>query len=406
MTLREELLQVYKSTVTSTDVASRVHDALPARPPRALSASVIAMGKAAPAMAAGALQRWSPYIEKLLIVTADGVPCGLTDPRIELLRAPHPLPDARSVFAASRALDVAREAPGLVLALVSGGTSSLVAAPIDGITLEEKREIITQMMGSAASIQEINTVRRHISKVKGGGLTRAAAPTHTLAYVLSDVIGGAPQDVGSGPTVPDPTTTAEARAILLRHARRFRSIPMKETLKPGDPEASLQKVRTILAPEDLARIAAELLMNAGYGVRVLPPVSIEVQRMASEYRALAHQLAHGEAVVRAAEPLVAMGGIKPGRGGRAVHLAAVLAHTLPAGVAFLCGASDGVDGGSGTAGAIVDAEFCATIDEATCDDAIRRFDTARLHEEAGTALRGGPTGLNLADLHVVVRSKT
>ncbi len=405
MNLREQLFQIFQATVTSTDVATRVHDVLPARPPRALSASIIAMGKAAPAMAAGALERWGPYIDKALIVTADGVPCGLTDPRIELLRAPHPLPDARSVAAAIRAIDVAREAPGLVLALVSGGASSLVAVPIDGISLEEKREIITGMMGSGATIQELNTVRRHISKVKGGGLTRAAAPTHTLAYLVSDVIDGAPEDVGSGPTVPDPTTAAQARAILLHHARRFRRVPMKETLKPGDPEASLQKVRTILAPEDLARIAADLLMKHGYGVRTLRAASVEVQRMASEYRALAHGLTPGEAVVRAAEPLVAMGGVKPGRGGRAGHLAAILAHTLPADVAFLSGASDGVDGASGTAGAIVDAEFCAKIDEGTCDDAIRRFDTARLHEEAATALPGGPTGLNLADLHVLVRAR-
>jgi glycerate 2-kinase len=403
--LRELLFQIFQATVTSTDVATRVHDALPPRPPRALSASIIAMGKAAPAMVAGALERWGPFVEKVLIVTADGVPCGLTDPRIELLRAPHPLPDKRSIAAAVRAIDVAREAQGLVLALVSGGASSLVAAPIDGISLEEKREIITGMMGSAATIQELNTVRRHISKVKGGGLTRAAAPTHTLAYIVSDVIGGAPEDVGSGPTVPDPTTAAQARAILLHHARRFRRVPMKETLKPGDPEASLQKVRTILAPDDLARIAAELLMKHGYGVRVLPPVSAEVQRMASEYRELAHGLTPGAAVVRAAEPLVAMGGVKPGRGGRAGHLAAVLAHTLPADVAFLCGASDGVDGASGTAGAIVDADFCAMIDEARCDEAIRRFDTAALHEEAGTALPGGPTGLNLADLHVLARAR-
>ncbi len=405
MSLRDLLFQIFQATVTSTDVATRVHDVLPARPPRALSASIIALGKAAPAMAAGALERWSPYIDKVLVVTADGVPCGLSDPRVELLRAPHPLPDMRSVAAAVRAIDVAREAPGLVLALISGGTSSLVAVPIDGITLEEKRDIITAMMGSGATIQELNTVRRHISKLKGGGLTRAAAPTHTLAYLVSDVIGGAPHDVGSGPTVPDPTTASEARAILLHHARRFRGIPMKETLKPGDPEASLQKVRTILAPDDLARIAAELLMKHGYGVRTLPPQSLEVQRMASEYRAIAHKLDRGEAVVRAAEPLVAMGGIKPGRGGRACHLAAVLAHTLPAGVSFLCGASDGVDGGSSTAGAVVDAEFCTAIDEAKCDEAVRRFDTAALHLEAKSALPGGPTGLNLADLHVLIREK-
>ncbi len=405
MSLREELLKVYQATVTSTDVATRVHDVLPARPPRALSATVIAIGKAAPAMAAGALERWGPYVDRVLVITADGVPCGLRDPRVEVVRAPHPLPDLRSLAAGVRALDVAREAPGLVLALVSGGTSSLVAVPIDGITLEEKREIAAAMMASGASIQELNAVRRHISKIKGGGLTRAAAPTHTLAYLVSDVIGGAPEDVGSGPTVPDPTTASEARAILLHHARRFRRVPMKETLKPGDPEASLQKVRTILSPDDLAKIAADTLMKLGFGVRTLPPLSAEVKGMASQYRALAHELQPGEAVVRAAEPLVAMGGVKPGRGGRGGHLAAILAHALPAGVAFLSGGSDGVDGASGAAGAIVDADFCAKVSEARCDEASRRFDTAVLHEEAGSAVAGGPTGLNLCDLHVLARAR-
>ncbi len=405
MRLREELVQVYRAALTSLDLGARVFDALPPRPPRAFSASVVAVGKAAPAMAAGALERWSPFLERVLVIAPDGVECKMTDPRVEVLRAPHPLPDARSIQAAVRAVDVARDARGLVLALVSGGASSLLCSPCEGLSLDEKREVIATLLSSGASIREINMVRRHISRLKGGGLTCAAAPTHTLAFLASDVIGGAACDVGSGPTVPDPTTCADARAVLLHRARRFRSLPMRETLKPGDPEASLQKVRTIASPDDLARAAAERLKAEGFSVRLFEAATFDVATMASEYRALASELGTGEAVVRAAEPLLDMGATKPGRGGRAGHLATALAHTLPDDVAFLAGASDGVDGTSDAAGAVIDADFCSEIDETRCDEALRHFDTACLHEDAGTALPGGHTGLNLCDLHILARAK-
>jgi glycerate 2-kinase len=225
-----------------------------------------------------------------------------------------------------------------------------------------------------------------------------------LAFLVSDVIGGGPHDVGSGPTTADPTTAAEARAILLHRARRFRRLPMRETLKPGDPEASLQKVRTVLSPEDLARAVAERLAEIGLVVTVAPASATDIVAMASDCRALAHRLEPGHAVVRAAEPGVAINVPKPGRGGRCTHLATLLAHTLPPGVTFLAGASDGVDGPSGTAGALVDAEFARAVDEQRCDEALRHFDTACLHEDAGTALPGGPTGLNLADVQILARA--
>jgi hydroxypyruvate reductase len=404
MSLRELLVEAYSSGTKSIDVASRLHDALPARPLRALSVSVLAVGKAAPAMAQGALERWGPYLERLLVVAPDDVPFTLTDPRAELIRAAHPLPDERSVLAAERAIELARGAQGLLTALVSGGASSLLCLPCEGLTLADKREVIAALLASSATIREVNTVRRHLSRIKGGGLTRAAAPTHTLAFLVSDVIGGGAHDVGSGPTVPDPTTAAEARAILLHHARRFRRVQMRETLKPGDPEASLQKVRTVLSPDDLARAVAERLVLAGFTVRLLEASTADVESMASEYRELADELAPKHAIVRAAEPSLAVDVSRPGRGGRCTHLATLLAHTLPRDVAFLAGASDGVDGASGTAGAVVDREFAATIDEQRCDEALRHFDTACLHEDAGTALKGGPTGINLADVHVLARA--
>lgn len=403
MTLRRQLLDTYHAAIACIDLPMRVHDALPPRPPRALSATVIAMGKAAPSMAAGALERWGPYIDHALVIAPDHVPHGIDDPRVELIRSAHPLPDARSVDAAARALEWARAAQGLVLVLVSGGASSLVCAPCEGLSLEDKREVISALLTSGASISELNTVRRHLSRIKGGGLTRAAAPTHTLAYVASDVIGGAPYDVGSGPTVPDPTTAADARAVLLHRARRFRRLPMRETLKPGDPEASLQKVRTIVSPDDLAKAAADDLAKQGYTTRVLEPATRDVEQMAAEYRRLATELAPGEAAVRAAEPLVHVTHAKPGRGGRSTHLAVLLAHALPADVAFLAGASDGVDGPSGLAGAVVDAEFAEAIDEARCREALEHFDTAPLPEMAKTSIPQAPTGVNLADLHVLVR---
>jgi glycerate 2-kinase len=401
--LRALLVDVSRAALRSIDLEARVHDALPPRPPRALSASLIAIGKAAPTMAAGALARWSPYLERVVIIVPEEVPCPIEDARLELVRAAHPLPDARSLDAAERAIDLARGAQGLVLVLVSGGASSLVCAPCEGVTFDEKREAVAALLASGASISEVNTVRRHLSRIKGGGLTRAAAPVHTLAIAASDVIGGGPHDIGSGPTVPDPTTADEARAVLLRHARRFRRIPMRETLKPGDPEASLQKMRVVLSPDELARAAAEQLAARGFAVRVLDPLSRAVADMAAEYRALARVLAPGDAVVRAAEPLVSIHAPRPGRGGRSTHLATMLAHALPADIAFLAAASDGVDGASGTAGAIVDAEFCGATGEGRCREALEAFDTAPLHEEAGTALPAGPTGLNLADCHVLAR---
>ncbi len=398
-------MQCFTQALEAVGLEERVRDALPAKPPHRMRATVIAIGKAAPSMAAGALAKWADFIDRALVIAPDDTPCNLRAPEIELIRASHPLPDERSIVAAERAMALARGARGLVLVLISGGASSLVCAPCEGVSLEEKRDVVSALLISGARIDQINSVRRHLSKIKGGGLVRAAAPSHVLTLLASDVIGASYYDVGSGPTIPDPTTVEEARAVLLQHARKFRGIQLKETLKPGEPEASLQRARLVASPEDLARSLAIEIGAHGYTTDVIVPAHTTVEQMADEYRVLAAGLGPGGAVVRAAEPIVHVTSLTPGRGGRSGHLAALLAQTLPEGVTFMAAASDGIDGDSASAGAIVDARAWSTIDRLRVARAIAAFDTAPLHAEAKTAIPSSPTGANLADVHVLIRKK-
>jgi hydroxypyruvate reductase len=406
--LTARLASVLRRALGKIDLAARVRDALPEFPREADSVALIAIGKAAPAMAAGVLARWSAYVEETLIIAPDGTPCALDGPRVEIMRAGHPLPDARSVAAGQRALAIAAmPRRKLLLVMVSGGASSLAMVPSRDVSLDDLREVSRTLLAAGAPIAEVNTVRRHLSKLHGGGLTRIAAPGRTLALLASDVIHGGVHDIGSGPTTPDPTTAEDARAVLLRHARKFRALPLRETLKFGDPAAPLQRSRTIVGPNDLALAVQQELTLQGYSARILPPSIEEVGSLAAEYATEAAQLPEGHALVRVAEPQLPLPAPPAtfGRGGRAGHLAAAVARFLPEGVAFLAAASDGTDGTSGAGGAVVDARFVTRIGAARIDRALARFDSASLHEEAATVLAGPSTGLNLADVHVLVRER-
>jgi glycerate 2-kinase len=394
--LREAILQL--------DVAARVRHALPRHPRDGDRVTLIAIGKAAPAMAAGALARWSSFIERGLVIAPDGSPCAIDDARIEILRAAHPIPDERSVIAGERVLDLAKnQRRSVILALISGGASSLVCVPSAGVTLEDKRKLASTLLLSGASIREVNTVRRHLSRIKGGGLALAAAPSRTTALLVSDVIDGGSHDIGSGPPVPDPTTVDDARALLLRHAPRQRALPLRETLKPGDPGAPLQRSRIIASPPDLAVVMAQELARAGWTTRVAKPSSADTSTLAEEYAKSAAALQPGEAIVRVAEPSVRILSTHAGRGGRSVHLASIVARSLPKDVVFFAAASDGVDGTSGAAGAIVDSTFIERVGASRYAEAIAEFDTATLHEIAGTSFPAAPSGINLTDIHVLAR---
>jgi glycerate 2-kinase len=403
--LREAVVGSLVGALARMDVAARVRDALPAAPPARARVRIIAAGKAAPRMAWGALQRWPYRIERVLLVVPDGLDVGINDARVEVMRAPHPIPDPRSVSAAEHALSLAAgHARDLVLALVSGGASAILCAPAAGLSLCEKQEATVALLRSGATIQEVNVVRRHLSRIKGGGLTRAAYPGRVLALIASDVIDGGLSDIGSGPTTVDGSTVEDARRVLARFAPTLAQLPLHETLKQDDAPARRQRAHLIAKPEDLAFLAADALLEEGLAAHVVPSSVADMTVLADEYAEAARALRPGEAMVRAAEPSLPLPlASRVGRGGRAGHLAALVARRLPPHVVFLCGATDGVDGSSGAAGAAVDAGFVAQFAQARYDRALADFDTAALHEEAKTALLLGPTGLNFADLHILAR---
>ncbi|WP_437300013.1 DUF4147 domain-containing protein [Sorangium sp. So ce426] len=378
---------------------------------------VIAAGKAAPGMAQGALRRWGDRIAGGLVITvaapalaARGETASLADPEeaalcpLRVMRAAHPIPDARSVDAAEAALAIAAALgpEDLLIALLSGGASALLAAPPPGVSLADKQAVVAELLEAGAPIQDVNLVRRHLSRIKGGRLA-AAAPARVLTLLMSDVVGGLPHDVGSGPTVPDPTRVDEALAALDRWAPRFARLApaFSESLKPAD--ARRLEARVLADPDELAeRVAAALADRAGLRATAAPAEDGDARAIVERRLALARTLAPGEAAVIPCEPTLALSAHR-GAGGRAGWIALAALRGLPPDVALLCAASDGVDGSSGAAGAAVARAAAAAMDERTIDSALARFDDAVVHRALGTRVETGPTGHNLTDLHIVAR---
>ncbi len=303
-----------------------------------------------------------------LIVTRYGhaVPCR----HIEIVEASHPVPDEAGRRAAARILDMVRGlgAEDLVLCLISGGGSALLSLPAPGLTLEEKQAVNRALLKSGATIGEMNCVRKHLSAIKGGRLAVAAAPARLLTLMISDVPGDDPSVIASGPTVADPTSFADAAAILekyripaspavLDHLRRGED----ETPKPGDARLARAESRIIARPQEALEAAARVAREAGYAPLILGDA------LEGEARALALVLAgitrqcvrHGQPV---APPAVLLSGGETtvtvrgkGRGGRNAEFLLALAVALDGlpGVHALAGDTDGVDGTEDNAGAII-----------------------------------------------------
>ncbi len=398
--LRAALTASLDEALAALDPARLVSAALPPLPPRRARVIVVAAGKGAPAMAAGAFARWPDRIERALVVTVAPAPPWIGDGAVDLRIAAHPLPDARSVAAAEEACRLAASLGhgDLLLALISGGASALLAQPPEGLALAEKQALVASLLERGVPIAAVNLVRRHLSRVKGGRLARAAHGARVLTLVMSDVVGGEAHDVGSGPTVPDPTTLAAARAVL-----RDVGIPepagMSESVKPGEVRARAQ---LLADPRALAGTVAEALRRRGLDASVDEPDEGDARAVAHRRAARAAALVPGEAAVIACEPTLLLPAVR-GRGGRAGWVALAAMGQLPGDVALLCAASDGVDGSSGSAGALVTRSDAERAGVRLVEAALRSFDDASVHQALGTALPGGPTGHNLTDVHVVAR---
>jgi hydroxypyruvate reductase len=386
--LAGKLRRAFGDVVRDFDLQGRVRAALGDRSrPR-----ILAVGKCASRMLAGA---WDDSVRSALLVVPDGTELVYVPPRAEVVFSDHPEPTARSEAAARRALELAAKGP--LVALVSGGTSALLSQPAPGLSRKDKAKIVRALSDAGRSVREINLVRRHLSTIKGGGLARRAGGD-VLTLVASDIIDGAAYEVGSGPTLPDPTTLEEARALLAAHGL---DAPLVETLKMGEIRDRSIEGLVVAEPADLARAIIARLETEGLEVHAMPPSVDDVVELSKAYIGLASTLTRGQALVRAAEPVLRLPDAR-GRGGRSTHLAALVASGLPDDVVFLAGASDGVDGTSGTAGALVTK---AALKDYDVRGALARFDTSLLHQTAGTALISkGPSGLNLADVHVLARA--
>ena len=400
--LRAALAAALGEALAALDPARLVREALPPLLPRRARVVVIAAGKGAAAMAAGAFQRWPDRIEQALVVTVAPAPAptSIGARGVDVRAAAHPVPDERSVAAAAEARRLASSlGPGdLLLALISGGASALLAEPPEGLSLGEKQALVATLLERGMPIGAVNLVRRHLSRVKGGRLALAAGGARVLTLLMSDVVGGEAHDVGSGPTVPDPTTLAAAREVLAA-AGIPEPVGLSESVKPGEVRA---RVHTLADPRALASAVAEALRRRGLHPTVDEPDQGDARAVSLRRATRAAALAPGEAAVIASEPTLRLPAVR-GRGGRAGWVALAAMGHLPPDVALLCAASDGIDGSSGSGGALVTRADADRAGARLIEVALASFDDASVHQALGTSLPGGATGHNLTDVHVLAR---
>jgi glycerate 2-kinase len=343
---------------------------------------------------------------------------------VDVFAGGHPLPDAAGEAATGRLLAAVRAAgpDTLVLVVLSGGGSALLVAPAEGVTLADKIALTRALLASGADIGALNAVRKHCSRVKGGGLARLAgraAAIWTLA--LSDVAGDDPAIIASGPTVADPSTFEEAEAALLRYLApgeipagvreriaRGSEGQVPETVKPGDPVLARSRYVVVGANVDAVSAAAEVARSRGYATDVLGAA------LAGDAAEAGRLIAARLRAAPSATPVAIVGGgettvraIPGGRGGRAQHLALAAAIALAGEPAVLLAAgTDGVDGPTDAAGACVDGGTVGRARARGLDPgaALVATDSHPLLDATGDLLRTGPTGTNVADLVVALRA--
>ena len=421
---RQFLESLFEAAVAAAHPASSLPPHLPAPPPRGRLV-VLAAGKAAGSMSEVAerhyldAHRLSHHRIAGIAVTRHGY--GRPTRIVPVIEAGHPVPDAAGLSATGQALDLADRTghDDLVLVLLSGGASANWIAPAPGVTLEEKQAVTRALLRSGASIGEINTVRKHLSRIKGGRLAARAHPARVVTLAISDVPGDDPAVIGSGPTVPDPSTLAEARAIVGRRgldvptsvARAFGDAA-NETPKPGDPVFATTEFRLIARPADALRAAEVAVRAAGYECIMLGDrLEGEAQRIAAEHARLARDLkAQGRRAVllSGGELTVTIRGT--GRGGPNQEYALALAIEVAGahGIAALAGDTDGTDGGSGRAddpaGAYVDDETVERARALGLDPAafLANNDSTEFFARLGDLLVPGPTFTNVNDFRAVL----
>ena len=421
---REFLTQLYQAAVQRALPLHNTAAFLP--PPPKGRTVVIGAGKAGGAMAQAVEALWpaDAPLSGLVITRYHHVPPrpAALPHRIEVVEASHPVPDAAGLAASERILSMVQglTADDLVLCLISGGGSALLTLPADGLTLEDKQGINKALLNSGANISEMNCVRKHLSRIKGGRLAAACAPAQVITLTISDVPGDDPSIIASGPTVPDATTCADALQILKRYniavpaeiAQQLKKDAL-ETPKPGAPVFAGHQVHMMATPQQSLEAAAELARKAGLNAYILSDeIEGESREVGKVHAALARAVArHDEPF---AKPCVILSGgettvtVRPqapgtprGRGGRAGEFCLGLALGLQgqSGVWALAADTDGIDGVEDNAGACVSPDTLARAQAKgmKVDQYLDRNDAYGYFSPLGDLVITGPTHTNVND---------
>jgi hydroxypyruvate reductase len=385
---------------------------------------VVGVGKSAAVMAAALEDAWPDVPLTGTVVTRYGH--AVPTRRIEVIESSHPVPDANSERGARRLLERVKGLgpDDLVLALISGGGSALCAGPAPGLTLADKQDINRALLASGATITEMNCVRKHLSAIKGGRLAAAAAPARVITLAISDVPGDDPAVIASGPTVPDPTTFADARAIIARYAitpsaaaAQRLATATDETPKPGELPNS--DFRLIATPLMSLLTVAETARGAGLTPLILgDALEGEAAQTGILFAGIAQCVAlHGQPLIPPAvllaggETTVTIGHGPAGRGGRntefLLSLAIALGGHQGAGtrrIWAIAGDTDGIDGTDDAAGAVITPDTLARARAAGLDPraVLTGHDSYTLFDAIGDLVRTGPTLTNVNDIRAIL----
>jgi hydroxypyruvate reductase len=380
---------------------------------------VLGAGKAAAAMAKALEDHWPGPLSGLVVTRyGHGLPCQ----RIEVVEASHPVPDAAGQQAARRILAMAggRTEDDLVLCLISGGASALLAIPGEGLTLADKQAVNKALLKSGANIAEMNCVRKHLSVIKGGRLAAAAHPAQVVTLLISDVPGDDPSVIGSGPTVADPSTRLDALAVMHKYridqpaALRLLASTDSETPKPGDPRLACCETRIIGTMQAALQAAADLARKEGLTPIVLGDLEGEARDVALVHAGIARQVArHGQplrapaVIISGGETTVTVRG--QGRGGRNAEFLLALAVALDGhpGISAVAGDTDGIDGTEDNAGAMLgpDSLARAVASGVNAKAMLANNDGYGFFSQLGDLIVTGPTRTNVNDFRaILVRS--
>lgn len=416
---RATLRALFDAAVASADPRSVLARHLPEKPTGRLL--VLGAGKSAAVMAAAVEQAWPEVPMRGLVVTRYGH--GHPTTRIEVAEASHPVPDDAGARAAQRMLDLATAAgpDDLVLFLVSGGGSSLTTLPAPGLTLGDLIAVNKALLASGATIHEMNCIRRHLSAFSGGRLAAAAHPAHVVTLAISDVPGDDPTVIASGPTVPDPSTFEQARALVAHYRMTLPAAvtahlaaAADESPKPGDPRLPTPDYRFIATPRLALEAAAAQARTLGLTPLILGDalegeareLGTALAGIALSARAHGHPLPAPCVLLSGGETTVTIRTTPPGRGGRNAEclLGATLALAATPGIHALMADTDGIDGSEDNAGAIATPDTLPRARAAGLDPRalLAAHDSHRLFATIGDLVTTGPTLTNVNDFRALL----